>query len=59
MAHWREQVEASTAHSSIINIQDGLSRATLDVIGLAAFGFDFNCIENPKQDVVEAYRGFL
>ena len=32
---------------------------TLDVIGKTAFGYDFNCLENPQDPVNKAFQGVL
>ncbi|KAL8777119.1 MAG: hypothetical protein Q9213_008000 [Squamulea squamosa] len=42
-----------------IDVDDWVSRATLDVIGLATFGNDFNTIQAPFSAVAEAYRTIL
>lgn len=41
---------------SIIEIDDWVSRGTLDAIALAGFGFDFNSIAQPGSELVRKYR---
>lgn len=42
----------------VIEISQWLSRATLDIIGSAGFGYEFNCINNDDEsnELVQAYR---
>jgi hypothetical protein len=42
-----------------VNVLDGLSLATLDILGHAAFGIDLRCFEDPNQEILKIYRGFL
>lgn len=44
------------ASDEVIEIDDWVSRGTLDAIALAGFGFDFNSIANPYSDLVRKYR---
>ena len=48
--------EASTTEKSVIEIDDCVSRGTLDAIALAGFGFDFNSIAQPGSELVRTYR---
>ena len=42
---------------TIIQVEEGLSRLTLDILGECIFGYDFGCIENPSSPLVAAlYR---
>ncbi|KAL8767275.1 MAG: hypothetical protein Q9209_006201 [Squamulea sp. 1 TL-2023] len=42
-----------------IDVDEWVSRATLDIIGLATFGNNFNTIRAPSNTVAEAYRTIL
>jgi len=42
--------------STVIEIDDWVSRGTLDAIALAGFGFDFNSIAVPGSELVRKYR---
>ncbi|KAL9005984.1 MAG: hypothetical protein Q9188_001274 [Gyalolechia gomerana] len=42
-----------------IDVDDWVSRATLDIIGLAAFGHDFQTIQYPSGVLAETYRKIL
>lgn len=42
-----------------IDIDDWISRATLDIIGLAAFGHDFKTIQYPSNPLAETYHKIL
>ncbi|WRT69267.1 uncharacterized protein IL334_006251 [Kwoniella shivajii] len=39
-----------------IDIMNWLGKTTLDVIGLAGFSYDFNALQDPKNELAEAYR---
>jgi cytochrome P450 len=41
---------------SIVDIHDWASRVTLDIIGIAGMGQDFNAVQEPRSDLAEAYR---
>ncbi|KIN92874.1 hypothetical protein M404DRAFT_647909 [Pisolithus tinctorius Marx 270] len=41
---------------AIIDMYKWLSRATLDVIGQAAFGDCFGCLDNPNHILVRSYQ---
>lgn len=40
----------------VVEISDWVSRATLDIIGLAGMGQDFNAIGDPTNELTAAYR---
>ena len=40
----------------VVEISEWSSRATLDIIGLAGMGQDFNAISDPKNELAAAYR---
>jgi cytochrome P450 len=48
--------ERTSEEDTIVEIDDWVSRGTLDAIGLAGFGFDFNSIAEPYSDLVRKYR---
>lgn len=39
-----------------IDVMKYLAQATLDVIGIAGFDYDFNALTDPKNELAEAYR---
>ena len=39
-----------------IDVAAWLNRVTLDIIGVAGFGFDFNSLENEEQSIAKTYR---
>jgi cytochrome P450 len=41
---------------AVVEIDDWVTRGTLDAISLAGFGFDFDSIAKPDTDVVRKYR---
>ncbi|KAG2187286.1 hypothetical protein INT44_004971 [Umbelopsis vinacea] len=42
-----------------VNVPNFLQRFTLDIIGLAAFGYDFEALEKPGNDKVNTYEDIL
>ena len=46
----------STEHTSVLELSNWASRVTLDIIGLAGMGHDFNAIEDPSSELNECYR---
>ena len=47
---------SSDGQSSVIEIRDWASRATLDIIGVAGMGQDFNAIADPENELNITYR---
>ncbi|KAK3679776.1 hypothetical protein LTR78_000152 [Recurvomyces mirabilis] len=59
---WSKSAELAQAltteisdNRSVVNIADWLPRATLDIIGVAGLGQDFRAIQNPDNQVCNAY----
>lgn len=44
---------------TVYDVMDGLSRITMDTLGRAAFGLDFNCLDRPDDPLMKVYRGFM
>ncbi|KAF1938930.1 cytochrome P450 [Clathrospora elynae] len=51
-----ETIKNSPDASSVIEISDWASRATLDIIGVAGMGKDFDVIANPDNELNKIYR---
>jgi cytochrome P450 len=55
-----DQISATIKNSpdalSVVEIRDWASRATLDIIGVAGMGKDFDSITNPENELNETYR---
>jgi cytochrome P450 len=49
-------IKNSPDASSVVEIRDWASRATLDIIGVAGMGKDFDSITNPENELFETYR---
>ncbi|KAF8949002.1 hypothetical protein BGZ46_005247 [Entomortierella lignicola] len=56
---WVERVDQSTDNSVEFDITTDLGRATLDIIGLAGFGYDFKALTEPDNELSNAYRGLF
>ncbi|KAF7289219.1 PseudoU-synth-2 domain-containing protein [Mycena indigotica] len=60
-AKWKEIIDNTTSadHSAVFNLVEWASRATLDVIGEAAFDYSFGAMDNVDNPVGTAYRNVL
>ena len=56
IAHSETGCFDSDDRSSIIDVKDWASRATLDIIGLAGLGRDFDAIRNPDNELIVTYK---
>ena len=43
-------------NTSVVEISQWTSRATLDIIGVAGMGHDFNAIQDPNTEIMSTYR---
>jgi cytochrome P450 len=43
----------------VVDIASWVSRATLDIIGLAGMGQDFNALQDPQNELIRAYEGIF
>lgn len=46
-------------NAPVVEIASWTSRATLDIIGLAGMGQDFNALQNPDNELTRAYRSIF
>ncbi|KAI1301024.1 hypothetical protein EDD11_005860 [Mortierella claussenii] len=54
---WEERVdEVGEGNSIEFDVTADLGRATLDIIGLAGFGYDFKALTEPDNELSSAYR---
>lgn len=49
-------INSTPAAAPVIEIREWASRATLDIIGLAGMGKDFDSLANPSNELNETYR---
>ena len=58
MVETQKQAQDSKDYSAVTVVEIGnwVSRATLDIIGVAGLGKDFNAIENPNTELNATYR---
>lgn len=54
---WRAEIGRNQTLS--IEVLEWLHRTTLDVIGEAGFGTDFDSLDHPETPINEAYHGFF
>jgi cytochrome P450 len=52
-------IKSSSDASSVIEIREWASRATLDIIGLAGMGQDFDSLANPDNELNETYKSIF
>jgi cytochrome P450 len=52
-------IKASPDASSVIDIREWASRATLDIIGVAGMGKDFDSISDPENELYETYKAIF
>ncbi|KAF9463000.1 cytochrome P450 [Collybia nuda] len=52
---WLAQADAAPSHSTRIDALAWLARATLDVIGLAGFGYSFNSLTHTDNELADAF----
>ncbi|KAF0637667.1 hypothetical protein FPSE5266_20286 [Fusarium pseudograminearum] len=48
--------DTSTQGTGIVKIHDWATRATLDIIGTAGFGYDFGTLHNPSNEIGQQYK---
>ncbi|KAF2734394.1 cytochrome P450 [Polyplosphaeria fusca] len=58
-AAMKADIKADKSGSSVVEIREWASRATLDIIGVAGLGQDFNAIENPESELNATYRSIF
>ncbi|ETS87699.1 hypothetical protein PFICI_01527 [Pestalotiopsis fici W106-1] len=51
-----EEALANRENTAVIEVGNWASRATLDIIGVAGMGRDFNSIRDPNNEINERYR---
>ena len=56
---WQFELKKEDVQSKSIEILDWLSRATLDIIGEAGFGADFDSLHHPDTPIRQAYQRFF
>jgi cytochrome P450 len=54
-----ESIKSSPDASSVIEIREWASRATLDIIGLAGCGKDFDSLSDPDNDLNQTYKSIF
>lgn len=52
-------MKSDLAGSNVIEIREWASRATLDIIGLAGVGQDFDSLSNPDNELNETYKSIF
>ena len=56
---WQAEMRADKVQTKSIEVLDWLGRTTLDIIGEAAFGVDFDSLNHPEVPIRIAYQRFF
>ncbi|KAK1233447.1 hypothetical protein PQX77_003399 [Marasmius sp. AFHP31] len=56
---WKDMISMSQDESEVLNIPRWISRATMDAIGQAGFGYDFGAMENKDDRLSTAYNNLF
>ncbi|KAF1952980.1 cytochrome P450 [Byssothecium circinans] len=51
-----DSLATDPTHSNVVEIREWASRATLDIIGIAGMGQDFNALQDPNSELNVTYR---
>ncbi|KAF4177922.1 hypothetical protein CNMCM8927_008974 [Aspergillus lentulus] len=49
-------LDTNTSNRGVVEVSGWATRATLDIIGLAGLGHDFDSLQNPKSSLMRQYR---
>ena len=52
----KESIPEGTKSSNVVEVSDWTSRATLDIIGVAGMGRDFEALKNPDNELNQTYK---
>lgn len=56
-AELEENIKRTGQSSQVFDVADWLARTTLDILGAAGLGREFDTLHNPENEIVRAYRG--
>ncbi|KAF3385868.1 Cytochrome P450 3A12 [Talaromyces pinophilus] len=56
-AELEENIKRTGQSSQVFDVADWLARTTLDILGAAGLGREFDTLHNPDNEIVRAYRG--
>ncbi|RAO72355.1 uncharacterized protein BHQ10_008367 [Talaromyces amestolkiae] len=52
-----QNIKRTGQYSQVFDVADWLARTTLDILGAAGLGREFDTLHNPDNEIVRAYRG--
>lgn len=58
-AKWMDVISETNDERAVVDMYKWLSRATLDVLGQAAFGVYFGCLDDPNHILVRSYQNMI
>lgn len=56
-AELEQNIRRTGQSSQVFDVADWLARTTLDILGAAGLGREFDTLHNPDNEIVRAYRG--
>lgn len=56
-AELEENIKRTGQSNQVFDVADWLARTTLDILGAAGLGREFDTLHNPENEIVRAYRG--
>jgi hypothetical protein len=56
---WKTTLHQQPKQSSVIDVSSWMARTTLDIIGAAAFDYNFSAIDGGGTELYKAYRNLL
>ncbi|GJE88903.1 cytochrome P450 [Phanerochaete sordida] len=56
---WKDRILAGRPGGATVEVNDWLARTTLDVIGEAAFDFDFGALDDTQNELSQAYHNMF
>lgn len=56
---WQDLISTSRSQSVVVDVQAWIARATLDIIGEAAFDYQFGALNNADNELTKTYNNVL
>ena len=59
MEKWKKTIDSTAQPSAVINTTSDMTKATLDAIGIVAFDYSFNALDDGNNELTQAYQDIL
>ncbi|KAJ2933313.1 hypothetical protein H1R20_g3782, partial [Candolleomyces eurysporus] len=56
---WKKSIDSTSQPSAVINTTSDMTKATLDAIGIVAFDYSFNALDDSNNELTQAYQDIL